>query len=262
MTDDILGERRGAAGIITLNRPERHNAIGYEMWRAIAARVRELGADPQVRVIVIRGAGERAFAAGGDIAEFPARRGDHAATATYHAAVEDALGAIAAAEQPTIAMIHGYCIGGGCELASACDLRLADDRARLGVTATKIGLVLGVAELRQLLALVGPATAKELLFTGRLLDAQEALRVGLVNAVVPAADLEATTLELAGRIAANAPIAVAAAKALLAGLARGDGADDLAALHEAFSRRAAASADYAEGVRTFLEKRPPRFTGR
>ncbi len=262
MTDDILSERRGAIGLVTLNRPERHNAISYGMWRDLAARVRGLGEHPDVRAIVIRGAGERAFAAGGDIAEFPARRGDPGAAATYHAAVEEALGAVATVERPTIAMIHGYCIGGGCELATACDLRLADDRARFGITAAKIGIVLGLAELRQLLGLVGLAAAKELLFTGRLLDAPEALRVGLVNAVVPAAELEATTMELAGRIAANAPIAVAAAKGLLTGLARGDAADDLAALHAAFSRRAHEGADYAEGVRAFLEKRPPRFTGR
>ena len=260
--EQVFTERRGAIGTVVLNRPAVHNAFTYEMWRSIARGVRELGADPDVRVIVVRGAGERAFASGADIAEFPRHRGTAEQATVYHAAVEDALGALAAVEQAVIAMIHGYCIGGGCELAIACDLRIADDRAQFGIPAARLGVVLGVEELRHLLGLVGMGAAKEILFTGRLLDADEALRVGLVNRVVPPGDLAATVQGLAERIAANAPIAIAAAKDLLARVQRGESPDALATAQAAFSRRAFASADYREGVRAFLEKRPARFTGR
>lgn len=262
MAEDLLVERRGAVATLVLNRPEVHNAFRYDMWRGIAAAMRDFGADPAVRAIVIRGAGERAFASGADIAEFPERRGTPERAAEYHAAVADALGAVAEAERPVIAMIHGYCIGGGCELAIACDLRIADTRARFGIPAAKLGVVLGVQELRQLAGLVGVGAAKEILYTGRLFDADEALRIGLVNRVAPPEDLQAVVDEVTGQIAANAPLAVAAAKALLGRVARGDAPEDLAAAQAAFGRRALGSEDHREAVRAFLEKRPPRFTGR
>jgi enoyl-CoA hydratase/carnithine racemase len=262
MAEDLLVERRGAVATLVLNRPEVHNAFRYDMWRGLAAAMRDFGADPAVRAIVIRGAGERAFASGADIAEFPERRGTPEQAAAYGAAVADALGAVAAVEIPVIAMIHGYCIGGGCELAIACDLRIADTRARFGIPAAKLGVVLGVQELRELAGLVGLGAAKEILYTGRLFDADEALRIGLVNRVVPPEDLQAVVDELTGQIARNAPLAVAAAKALLGRVARGDAPDELAAAQSAFARRALDSEDHREAVRAFLEKRPPRFTGR
>lgn len=258
---DLLVERRDSVATIVLNRPEVHNAFRYETWRALARAVRDLGADPTTRVIVVRGAGTRAFASGADIAEFPERRATSEQAGTYHAVVEDALRAIGDAVQPVIAMIHGYCIGGGCELAIACDLRVADDRARFGIPAARLGVILGVGELRQLLDLVGMATAKEILFTGRLFDAPEALRVGLVNRVVPPAELAGTVEALAAQIAANAPIAVLAAKGLLGQIARGDPEAELLAAQHDYSQRSFRSADYQEGVAAFLEKRPPRFTG-
>lgn len=259
---EILVAQEGAVGTITLNRPAVHNALRYAMWRDLAMGVRELAGRAEIRAIVVRGAGERAFSAGADIAEFPERRGTAGAAAEYHAAVEDALGAIGAAAQPVIAMIHGYCIGGGCELAIACDLRIADDQARFGIPAAKLGVILGLNELRQLLALVGPATAKDILLTGRLLGVDEALRVGLVDRVVLAADLAGTVAEAAAQIVANAPVAVAATKALIAGLARGDDEATLTRAHATFVRDAFASADHGEGARAFLEGRRPRFGGR
>lgn len=261
-TREILVEQRAGIATVVLNRPEVHNAFRYEMWQALAQTMAGLGADSTCRAIVIRGAGERAFASGADIAEFPDRRSTPEQARVYHAAVEAALTAVTAAPQPVIAMIHGYCIGGGCELAVACDLRVADDRARFGIPAAKLGVVLGLQELRQLLGLVGLAAAKEILFTGRLLDADEALRIGLVNRVVPSGDLAATVRDLAERIAANAPLAVAAVKALLGGLARGDDAAALTALQADYSRRSFGSDDYREAVQAFLEKRPARFSGR
>lgn len=254
---DILVERRGAIGVVTLNRPERRNAIRLAGWRGLAETVRDLGADPAVRVLILRGAGEAAFASGADITEFPSTRSDPRSAAAYHEAVVGAFRAVAAIEQPVIAMIHGYCIGGGCELAVACDLRLADDRARFGIPAARLGVVLGVDELRALRGLIGEAAAKDILLTGRTLGADEALRLGLVNQVLPPADLAAATFALAERIAGYAPVALAAVKDLLARLARDEGDEALAAAHAAFSHRAFASPDYNAGVRAFIERRAP-----
>lgn len=258
MVDDILVERRGPIGLVTLNRPERRNAIRLAGWQGLVAALGELGADAAIRVIILRGAGEEAFASGADITEFPTVRSDPQSGAAYHEAVLRALRAIGAVEQPVIAMIHGYCIGGGCELAVACDLRIADDRARFGIPAARLGVVLGVDELRALRDLVGIGAAKDILIGGRTLGADEALRIGLVNQVVPADELFDTTLRLAERIAGYAPVALAAVKDLLARLARDESAEDLAAAHAAFSRRAFANPDYSEGVRAFIEKRSPR----
>jgi enoyl-CoA hydratase len=199
-THDILTERRGAVGIITLNRSERRNAIRMAGWQALAAAVRAFGADPATRVVIVRGAGEGAFSAGADIAEFPTLRSDPQTGAAYHEAVADTFRALGEIEQPTIAMIHGHCIGRGCELAVACDLRLADERARFAIPAARLGVVLGVEELRALRDLIGTA-AKDLLLTGRTLDATAALRLGLVSEVVVPAELESTTIALAERMA-------------------------------------------------------------
>jgi enoyl-CoA hydratase/carnithine racemase len=259
MTDtDILVERRGAIGLVTLNRPERRNAIRLAGWQGVVAAMGDLGADTAIRVIILRGAGEEAFASGADITEFPTVRSDPQSGAAYHEAVVGAFRAIAAVEQPVIAMIHGHCIGGGCELAVACDLRIADAHARFGIPAARLGVVLGVDELRALRDLVGLGAAKDILLGGRTLGADEALRIGLVNQVVQTDELFGTTLRLAERIAGYAPVALAAVKDLLARLARDESEDDLAAAHAAFSRRAFASPDYGEGVRAFIEKRAPR----
>ncbi len=258
-THDILIERRGAVGIITLNRPERRNAIRMVGWQALAAAVRAFGPDTTTRVVIVRGAGEGAFSAGADIAEFPTLRSDPQTGAAYHEAVADTFRALGAIEQPTIAMIHGHCIGGGCELAVACDLRLADQRARFAIPAARLGVVLGVEELRALRDLIGTAAAKDLLLTGRTLDAAEALRIGLIGEVVAPAELAATTLALAERMAGYAPVALAAIKDLLGRLAREEEAATLAAAHAAFSKRAFAAPDYNAGVRAFLdrERHPP-----
>src|SRR4051812_32140837 len=226
MTDDILVERRGAIGIITLNRPERRNAIRLAGWQGLVEAMRDLGADAAIRVVILRGAGEEAFASGADITEFPATRSDPQSGVAYHAAVVGALRAIGAVEQPVIAMIHGYCIGGGCELAVACDLRLADDRARFGIPATRLGVVLGVDELRALRDLVGVGAAKDILLAGRTLTSDEALRIGLVNQVFRPEELLDATLRLAERIAGYAPVALAAAKDLLGWIARDESDED------------------------------------
>ncbi|HET7035780.1 MAG TPA: enoyl-CoA hydratase-related protein [Thermomicrobiaceae bacterium] len=254
---EILRETRadGAIGLITLNRPERHNALNLAMWQELAAGVRALGADPATRVIVLRGAGEKAFASGADLHELATFRQTPEGAAAFHDAVEAAFAALAAVEQPVIAMIHGYCIGGGCELAVACDLRVADERARFGIPATKLGIVLGVDELRRLANLVGLAVAKEILFTSRHLDAGEALGAGLVNQVVPAAELEETVFGLARQIAANDPSAVAAAKSLLDALGRDMPADELLELQRSFVERARQEGESQQRINAVVNRR-------
>ena len=260
MAAAILTERRddGAVAVVTLNRPERHNALNLAMWQGFAATIRELGSDPAVRVVVVRGAGERAFASGADLGELAGHRQTPEGAAAYHTAVEDAFASLAALHQPVIAMIHGYCIGGGCELAIACDLRLADDRARFGIPATKLGIVLGIDELRRLSGLVGPAVAKDILFSARLLDAPEALRTGLVNQVVPPSELEGAVMTLARQIAANAPTAVAAAKQLLDAIGQDRPDEVVARLRERLVERATESGESQERINAFLNR--PRET--
>lgn len=255
---EILSETSddGAIGLITLNRPARHNALTLAMWQQFAASVRALGANPATRVIVVRGAGERAFASGADLHELATHRQTPEGAAAYHVAVEEAFAALAAAEQPVIAMIHGYCIGGGCELAVACDLRIADEQARFGIPAAKLGIVLGVDELRRLVNLVGVAGAKEILFSGRQFDAGESLRMGLINQVVPAAELEETVMSLARQVAANAPTAVAAAKSLLDAIGRDMNRDELVGLQREFVSRAGRSAESQERISAFVNRRP------
>ncbi len=245
----------GAIAVITLNRPARHNALTLSMWRQVAESVRAFGALPATRAILIRGAGERAFASGADLHELAAHRQTSEGASAYHAAVEDAFAALAGVEQPVIAMIHGYCIGGGCELAVACDLRIADERARFGIPAAKLGIVLGVDELRRLSNLVGLSGAKEILFTGRQFDADEALRMGLINRVVSAEELEATVLEEVRQMVANAPIAVGAVKALLDAIGRDEATAEISALQREFVERAGRTGESQERIGAFVNRR-------
>jgi enoyl-CoA hydratase/carnithine racemase len=254
---DLLVGREGAIVTITLNRPARRNAVRLAGWEALGAAVRAAGADESVRVIVVRGAGDAAFCAGADIGEFPTVRADRAGAARYQEAVAGTFAALGAAPQPTIAMIHGHCIGGGCELAVACDIRVADEAARFAIPAARLGVVLGVEELRALRDLIGTAAAKDLLLTGRTLSAQEALRVGLISEIVPREELADATTALASRMVGYSPVALAAIKDLLGRLGRGEGAEALDAAHAGHVGRAFAAPDRDAGVRAFLD-RPAR----
>lgn len=245
----------GTIGVITLNRPARHNALTLAMWRQFAESVRACGGNSACRVLIVRGAGERAFSAGADLSEIASHRQTPEGAAAHHAVVEEAFRALTTIEQPVIAMIHGYCIGGGCELAVACDLRVADDRAQFGIPAAKLGIVLGVDELQRLVSLVGVATAKEMLVSGRRFDAAESIRIGLVNQVVPADRLEEMTVALARQIAENAPTAVVATKALLNAIDRGTPSDELAVLQRAFVERAHQAADAHDRINSAVSRR-------
>jgi enoyl-CoA hydratase/carnithine racemase len=257
----FLVEREGQTAIVTINRHAQRNSLSFEMWEAFPGHIKELDSDPAVRVIVLTGAGDKAFASGADISEFTSKRTGRDAAALYHRVVEETMSGIEKAGKPVIAMVNGYALGGGCELAVACDLRIASESASFGIPSAKLGVVISFTDTKRLVDLVGPAVAKGMLMTGRRLSAREALAVGLVNQVVPDQALRQATLDVAATIAANAPFSVASAKAMV-NHCRHD-ADLSAASSTDTDRplRCYETEDFQEGVQAFLGKRPPRFTG-
>lgn len=247
----------GSMGFLMLNRPDRRNALNRDMWAALPALVEALDSDPETRVLVVRGAGSEAFAAGADIAEFTAARSSPDHVREYEALNGAAFAALRATAKPAIAMISGFCIGGGLALALACDLRIASENAVFALPPAKLGLAYPVEGLADLLHAVSPAFAKEMLFTARRYGAAEALKAGLVHQVVAADRLEQETSELSAEISENAPLTIKASKRAIDALAGRAISDDLTELAAACF----ASQDYAEGQRAFLEKRKPHFIG-
>lgn len=262
MSDFGIDLERGADGVawMILRNPGRLNAVRFEMWEAIPGLVAELAADRDVRVVVLRGAGADAFAAGADISEFATHRKDPASAAEYEQTNGRAFAALLGLEKPLVAMLQGVCIGGGLAIAACADLRVAADDVRMALPPARLGLGYAYAGVERLVSLVGPAAASELFFTARTYAADEALRIGLVNQVVPKADLETFTYAYAAGIAANAPLTIRAAKRAIAETQRDPAARDLEAVRRLIAE-CFASADYGEGVRAFLEKRKPRFRG-
>jgi enoyl-CoA hydratase len=262
MNDFILLERDGPLARVILNRPERRNAINMAMWTQLSGLARELDADPQVRAVIFRGAGQAAFSAGADIAEFETQRSNPAQARAYAEAFDGALDAIAAIGKPTLSVIRGFCVGGGLELATATDLRVAADDARFGVPIAQLGLLVGYKEMRRLVGLVGPGVAMNLLLTARLIDSTEALRAGLVTEVVAPQDLERVVNELAARLCELAPLAARWHKQILQTVLTNPSLAGLTPEDEALPFVCFGTRDYAEGRRAFLEKRAPRFEGR
>ncbi len=255
---EILLTQDSTVAVVTLHRPARRNAITLGMWRELAAIFTRLGADGDVRAVVLTGSGGH-FCAGADIGEFgDVRRGPDDVT-IYEQAVDGATRALIALPKPTIAAIMGSCIGGGSGLAIACDFRIAATDARFGIPAAKLGIVYGPLDSRNLIALVGLARAKDILFSGRQFGAREALAIGFADRVIET-DARQAAIDFAAGLAQNAPLAIAGAKLTLNALAAGE-ADARAPEIQAAIARAAASRDYAEGVCAFLEKRPPVFRG-
>jgi enoyl-CoA hydratase len=262
-TDKILARVEGGVGWITLNQPEKRNAISLAMWQALADAATALQADPAVRVVVMHGAGGQAFAAGADISEFEQQRANADQKDRYGEVASAGRAALGALTKPLLAMVQGFCIGGGLALALGADVRIATPGSRFGIPAAKLGLGYEYAGVAALARLVGPSVAKDMLFSARQLDAAEALRVGLVNTVVDDTQLLDHVTAYAQRVAANAPLTVQAAKAAVQLFERYSIADDAGTAEvEALVNRCFDSADYAEGRRAFMAKRTPRFSGR
>ena len=257
----MLSEQQGAVGVITFNHPERLNAVTMEMWQALGEICARFDADDSIRVIVLRGAGEKAFVSGGDISQFAVTRANAEVARQHAARVAIGRDAVANCRKPTIAAIRGYCLGGGLAIAVQADLRLAATGSKFGIPAARLGIAYGFEGLRTLVSLVGPAHARMIMYTADRMDAEEAARIGLINRVVAPDALWPEVMALANRIGDNAPISIAASKAGIAQVLRDPADRDMAALAE-LSRRSLDSADFREGRTAFMEKRRPKFTGR
>ena len=256
--ETILVERRGPVGIVTINRPEKRNALNIQTRAEGAAVLDELRADDSVRVVILTGAGDKAFIAGADIAEFAER------TAIQQREVmldRSLFNAIDGFPKPIIAMVNGYCLGGGCEVALACDLRIASDKASFGQPEINLGIIPGGGGTQRLTRLVGEGKAMEMILSGEIINAETALAIGLVNHVVTADQLEAKTMEIANRIAEKSPVALRLAKEAVKLASRSNLDEGLRREVDLFAL-VFSSEDKDEGVQAFLEKRKPDFKGR
>lgn len=248
-------ETAGAVAVLTIDRPEKRNAMSFEMWSALPGLLEKVSADDSVRALVIRGTDH--FSAGADISEFTTLRADPSGARTYSDAVHAGERSIATLPKPTIAAITGVCVGGGCEIALACDLRIGAHDARFGITPAKLGIVYNATSTKRLVDAVGPAWASQILFSAELVDAETALRIGLVNELHPADTVVARAMTLAETMATRSQISIHGAKTIITRITNGHHDEDetVHALYET----SVTSDDYAEGVQAFLEKRPPRF---
>ena len=259
LTDRIVVRKDGAIGWLVFNNPQRRNAVSLDMWQAIPAVLADFAADSSVRAVVLTGAGDKAFASGADISQFEKHRSSAEAVQHYDQLADAAVSRLQDFDKPLIAMIRGYCLGGGLAIANLCDLRIAAEDARFGIPAAKMGLGYRAGAMKNLVELVGAAFAREIMITARQFSAAEALHMGLVHKVVPVAGLEAATREYCDMIAANAPLTIRTAKRVIREVTRND--YDAAACR-AWVKECFDSEDYAEGRRAFMEKRKPVFRGR
>jgi enoyl-CoA hydratase/carnithine racemase len=260
MTDKIISRREDGIGHVVFNNPEKRNAVSLDMWQAVEAALDQFAADEEIRVVVLSGAGDRAFVSGADVSKFEEERSGAEAVAHYNATTARIYAKLNTYAKPTIAQITGSCVGGGVALAVCCDLRICGQSSRFGIPAAKLGLGYGFAGLQRLVHLIGPAFAKEMFFTARLFSAAEGYEMGLVNRVVPDDQVEGYVADYARTISGNAPLTVGAVKAVIGEVLK-DPAERNLARCDQLVQACFASRDYVEGRQAFLEKRPPRFIG-
>jgi enoyl-CoA hydratase/carnithine racemase len=259
-TERMIARKEGGIGWIVFNNPERHNAVSLEMWQAVETILDDYAKDAAVRVVVLAGAGGKSFVSGADISKFEDERAKEEAVKHYNATTDRIYAKLHDFEKPTIAMIRGYCIGGGLGLAVACDLRICSENSTFALPAAKLSLGYRYHALKRLVDVVGSAFTKEILFTARQFNTAEATAMGLVNRVLPDAEVEGYVRRYAETIAANAPLTISAAKFAIQQIFRDPADRDL----EECTRRVNAcfaSSDYVEGRNAFMEKRKPKFTG-
>jgi enoyl-CoA hydratase len=259
-TDKMLSRKDGQVGYVIFNNPERHNAVSLDMWAATSQILETFASDGEVRVVVITGAGGKSFVSGADISKFESERSSLEAVKHYNTIVARANESIAEFPKPTIAMIRGYCIGGGLGLAVCCDLRICSDNSKFGIPAAKLGLGYSYPGVKRLSDLVGSSFAKEIFFTARQFDAEEARVMGLINRIVPAEELEIYVKNYADTIANNAPLTVKTAKFIANETMRDESKRNPARCAE-LVEQCFKSNDYTEGRKAFMEKRKPVFTG-
>ena len=262
MGDEIVLERSGGIATVTLNRPAQRNAIDYHGWLELKRIAADLENDSGVKVVVFTGAGDEAFSAGADIKDFELYRSDSDQAKVYAAAFDGAMDAIEALSKPTICLIKGFCVGGGCELSTAADIRIAADNGRFGIPVARLGILAGYREMRRLVNLVGTGNAAYILLSARLIDAQEAHRMGLVNFVVPLHEVHDYTYQLAEEMAPLAPLSQSRNKKILQVVLRNPSLAGLTSEEKHLPFANFDSEDFQEGRRAFLERRPPKFKGR
>ena len=257
----ILQSVGDGVGIITFNNPEKRNAMSLEMWEGLGSALVELRDDPAVRVVILVGAGDKAFVSGADISQFEKTRHNAAASEAYSKRSEAQRALLADYPKPTIACIRGFCLGGGMQLAMLADIRIASDSSQFGIPAARLGIAYGYDGLRNLVSLVGPSWARLIMYTGMRIDAAEALRIGLVERVLPDAELWDATMEIARTISGNAPLAIKAAKISIAEVLKDPDKRDIDAIRK-IGMACMDSEDFREGRTAFMEKRRPQFKGK
>ena len=262
MSDDILLSVRDGIATVTFNRPDQRNAIGYRGWQRLHRMVMDLERDPDIRVVVFTGAGDAAFSAGADIKDFDTHRSSSAKAKVYAEAFDGALDAIEALSKPTISLIRGFCVGGGCELSMTTDIRVAADNSRFGVPVAKLSVLVGYKEMRRLVQLVGPGNASYLLLSARLVDAWEAHRIGLVTQVAPPEEAAEAAYGLAREMASLAPLSHQRHKRIMRTVLRNTDLDALTEEEEHLPFANFDSEDFLEGRRAFVQRRKPQFRGR